>query len=134
MVYRQFSVTHACKLHPSLPLDKVRDMARIQFKQAAQNFMEKTLQLGLGLRPNHLWGFYLFPDCYNSRGSESGYMGRCLEPVAYVAVESQRCPFFLHLPQRRPEELTQHQTMSVTGCRSRCDWQSSRNAPSWRPL
>lgn len=77
MVYRQFSVAHARKLHPSLPLDKVRDVAKVQFEQAAQNFMEKTLQLGLHLRPNHLWGFYLFPDCYNSKWSESGYTGRC---------------------------------------------------------
>lgn len=77
MVYRASSVAHARKLHPSLPLDEVRRVARVQFERAARSFMEETLQLGLRLRPGHLWGFYLFPDCYNGQWAEPGYTGRC---------------------------------------------------------
>lgn len=87
MVYRQFSVDHARKENPSLSKEQVKDKARVQFEQAAQNFMEKSLQLGLRLRPNHLWGFYLFPDCYNTKWSEPNYTGHCSDKTK---AENQR--------------------------------------------
>lgn len=48
-----------------------------QFEQESRNFMEKNLRHGLGLRPNHLRGYYLFPDCYNHKWGEPGYTGKC---------------------------------------------------------
>lgn len=77
VIYRKFSIAHAKKLNPSLPSDKIEELARFQFEQEGRNFMEKTLRLGLGLRPNYLWGYYLFPDCYNHKWSEPGYTGKC---------------------------------------------------------
>ena len=48
---------------------------------AARSFMSETLSLGRRLRPNYLWGFYLFPNCYNHGWLEPGYTGRCSPEV-----------------------------------------------------
>lgn len=63
--YRQLNLTEATK------------RARKEFEQAARSFMEQTLKLGKSLRPNHLWGFYLFPDCYNNKFQDPNYNGNC---------------------------------------------------------
>ncbi|GAB5568741.1 hyaluronidase PH-20 [Prionailurus iriomotensis] len=39
--------------------------------------MLKTLKLGKSLRPNYLWGYYLFPDCYNHNIKNPSYNGSC---------------------------------------------------------
>ncbi|XP_055974427.1 hyaluronidase PH-20-like [Sorex fumeus] len=54
--------------------------AQKEFEAAGKEFMLKTLQLGLKLRPNNYWGFYLFPDCYNHNYVRvSPYTGICSE-------------------------------------------------------
>ena len=37
--------------------------------------------MGRAMRPNYLWGFYLFPNCYNYGWLEPGYTGRCSKEV-----------------------------------------------------
>ncbi|XP_007504306.2 hyaluronidase PH-20 [Monodelphis domestica] len=53
--------------------------AKTDFEKAAKIFMQETLRLGKSLRPNHLWGYYLFPDCYNHDYKNPNYTGRCFE-------------------------------------------------------
>lgn len=78
-VYRERSVEHAHAAEPSLPPPELGQLARAQFEDAGRRFMEETLSLGARLRPRRLWGFYLFPDCYNYGWEEPGYSGRCSE-------------------------------------------------------
>ncbi|KGL98268.1 Hyaluronidase-2, partial [Charadrius vociferus] len=49
------------------------------FESAAQQFMVSTLRVAKSFRPKQVWGYYLFPDCYNhdySKNKES-YTGQC---------------------------------------------------------
>lgn len=53
-------------------------LARRAFERAAQTLMEQTLLLGRSLCPGGLWGFYRFPDCFNSNWAKvANYTGRC---------------------------------------------------------
>lgn len=55
-----------------------RRQARRAFERAARALMEQTLLLGRSLRPAGLWGFYRFPDCFNSNWAKvANYTGRC---------------------------------------------------------
>uniref|UniRef100_A0A669QK77 Hyaluronidase n=1 Tax=Phasianus colchicus TaxID=9054 RepID=A0A669QK77_PHACC len=55
-----------------------RRQARRAFERAARALMEQTLLLGRSLRPAGLWGFYRFPDCFNSNWAKvDNYTGRC---------------------------------------------------------
>ncbi|XP_072508948.1 hyaluronidase PH-20-like [Notamacropus eugenii] len=53
--------------------------AQKDFEKAARIFMQETLKLGKSLRPNHLWGYYLFPDCYNYNFKSPHYNGSCFD-------------------------------------------------------
>uniref|UniRef100_A0A3P8ZJ82 Hyaluronidase n=1 Tax=Esox lucius TaxID=8010 RepID=A0A3P8ZJ82_ESOLU len=76
-IYRQLSIAYAQMKDPSwLPSQATAD-AKKQFQTAARNYMEKTLKLGISQRPKRLWGFYLFPDCYNYGWETPGYTGQC---------------------------------------------------------
>lgn len=75
LIYKKLSVDHARKMNSSS--QDITKVAKSQFEQAGRSFMVKTLSLGISERPGHLWGFYLFPDCYNYGWEESGYTGRC---------------------------------------------------------
>ncbi|NXH19842.1 HYAL2 protein, partial [Bucco capensis] len=58
---------------------EVNKQAVFEFESAAQQFMVSTLRVAKSYRPKQLWGFYLFPDCYNhdySKNKES-YTGQC---------------------------------------------------------
>lgn len=48
---------------------------------AARNFMSGMLAVGRAMRPNYLWGFYLFPNCYNYGWEKPDYTGRCSKKV-----------------------------------------------------
>ncbi|XP_034441419.1 hyaluronidase-1 [Hippoglossus hippoglossus] len=63
--------------HPDWTPPQVKAAARVKFEQAGRAFMEETLKLGQKERPNGLWGFYGFPDCYNYLHNKVNYSGEC---------------------------------------------------------
>ncbi|XP_060096017.1 hyaluronidase-2 [Heteronotia binoei] len=78
-IYRSASRQLVLSRRPELPEDQVNKVAQSEFESSAREFMEKTLRYAKNFRPRQLWGFYLFPDCYNhdySKNQES-YTGRC---------------------------------------------------------
>ncbi|KAF7249651.1 Hyaluronidase-1 [Varanus komodoensis] len=64
-VYRDMSLYLVRQKNPHLSDYQVEMQARWEFETAAQKFMSDTLRLAQSLRPHGLWGYYLFPDCYN---------------------------------------------------------------------
>nr|KAF6335221.1 hyaluronidase 1 [Pipistrellus kuhlii] len=76
-VYRQRSRALVRGQHPDWPAPWVEAAAQAQFQGAAQAWMGGTLRLGRALRPRGLWGFYGFPDCYNSDFRSPNYTGEC---------------------------------------------------------
>ncbi|XP_034162974.2 hyaluronidase-5-like [Pangasianodon hypophthalmus] len=78
-IYQKLSIQYAKENNPLLSPSEAVSVARQQFENAARAYMEKTMQLGIKLRPNYLWGFYLFPDCYNYGWGNPGYTGECPE-------------------------------------------------------
>lgn len=76
-IYRRLSIQYTKENNPLLPPSEADSVARQQFENAARAYMENTMQLGIKLRPNYLWGFYLFPDCYNYGWGNQGYTGEC---------------------------------------------------------
>lgn len=64
--------------HPDWSPERVNAAARVEFEKAGRKFMEETLKLGLRERPDGLWGFYGFPNCYNYYNSgKANYTGEC---------------------------------------------------------
>ncbi|XP_074527438.1 hyaluronidase-1 [Halichoeres trimaculatus] len=64
--------------HPDWSPSQVEAAARVDFEKAGRRFMEETLKLGQEERPNGLWGFYGFPNCYNYYSEKSkNYTGEC---------------------------------------------------------
>ncbi|XP_061864696.1 hyaluronidase-3 isoform X2 [Colius striatus] len=77
-VYRAASEQWVRARHGLLPARRRLRLAQREFERAAQALMEETLLLGRGLRPAGLWGFYRFPDCFNSNwAKEANYTGQC---------------------------------------------------------
>ncbi|KAM9799948.1 hyaluronidase-2 isoform X1 [Syngnathus typhle] len=78
-IYRRHSRELVLQKNPTWPPEKVSRMAMQEFEMSAKKFMLETLKLAKHLRPNQLWGFYLFPDCYNHdyRLTLESYTGRC---------------------------------------------------------
>ncbi|KAK5934128.1 hypothetical protein CgunFtcFv8_014548 [Champsocephalus gunnari] len=68
--------------HPDWSPAEIEAAARGEFEEGGRKFMEETLKLGQQERPNGLWGFYGFPNCYNYYSDRSrNYTGEC-PPVA----------------------------------------------------
>ncbi|KAM9859789.1 hyaluronidase-2 [Aulostomus maculatus] len=84
-VYRRHSIELVRQKNPTWPPEQVAKVAQQEFEMSAKRFMLETLKYAKNLRPNQLWGFYLFPDCYNHdyRHTLENYTGRC--PDAEVA-------------------------------------------------
>ncbi|XP_062300212.1 hyaluronidase PH-20-like [Scomber scombrus] len=80
-VYQNVSVTRIMQANRSLTLQQAREKAKQQFQMAARNFMSGMLAVGRAMRPNYLWGFYLFPNCYNYGWEKPDYTGRCSKKV-----------------------------------------------------
>lgn len=88
-VYRSRSRQLVAQKNPAFPPERVSKVAQQEFEMSARRFMLETLRLAKTLRPNQLWGFYLFPDCYNHdyRNTLENYTGRC--PDVEVARNEQ---------------------------------------------
>ncbi|KAF7647296.1 hypothetical protein LDENG_00174700 [Lucifuga dentata] len=80
-IYQILSVAHTMQTEKSLTVQQATVKAKLQFQVAARDFMSDTLLLGRSMRPNYLWGFYLFPNCYNYGWEEPGYTGQCSKEV-----------------------------------------------------
>ncbi|KAL7843764.1 hypothetical protein AOLI_G00252760 [Acnodon oligacanthus] len=78
-IYREKSRQLISEKNPGWSLDHVAKVAQQDFELSARRFMLQTLRQAKNLRPQQLWGFYLFPDCYNHnyRGNQDNYTGRC---------------------------------------------------------
>ncbi|XP_062314799.1 hyaluronidase-2 [Osmerus eperlanus] len=88
-VYRNRSQQLVAQKNPMWPVERVSKVAQQEFEMSARMFMLETLRLAKSLRPNQLWGFYLFPDCYNHDyvNTLENYTGRC--PDVEVARNEQ---------------------------------------------
>lgn len=78
-IYRERSRKLVQQKNPKWPTVQVSKMAQHEFEMSAKKFMLETLKQAKNMRPNQLWGFYLFPDCYNHnyRRTLENYTGRC---------------------------------------------------------
>lgn len=78
-VYRNKSREMVIRKNPTWGPEQVSKVAQHEFELSARKFMLETLKYAKNLRPNQLWGFYLFPDCYNHnyRSGLGNYTGRC---------------------------------------------------------
>ncbi|XP_071351038.1 hyaluronidase-2 [Trachinotus anak] len=88
-IYRKKSREMVANKNPKWTPEQVGRVAQQEFELSARRFMLETLKLAKNLRPNQLWGFYLFPDCYNHdyRGGLKNYTGRC--PAVEMARNDQ---------------------------------------------
>ncbi|XP_072928052.1 hyaluronidase-like isoform X1 [Hemitrygon akajei] len=79
IIYRNKSQDIVRARHPESSFKQIEKQAQVEFDKAARLFLSSTLKLGQQLRPAALWGYYLFPDCYNYHyGHEyAEYDGRC---------------------------------------------------------
>ncbi|KAI4570607.1 hypothetical protein MJT46_006124 [Ovis ammon polii x Ovis aries] len=78
-VYKNESIKLVLQQNTHLPLEEAAKRAKADFEKAAKSFMQETLKLGKLLRPKRLWGYYLFPDCYNHRYNQPSYNGSCFD-------------------------------------------------------
>ncbi|XP_067601659.1 hyaluronidase PH-20 [Pseudorca crassidens] len=76
-IYRDQSIELVLQQNVQLTFPEAAKIAKVEFEKAAKSFMQETLKLGKLLRPNHLWGYYLFPDCYNHNYNQPSYNGSC---------------------------------------------------------
>ncbi|XP_077583262.1 hyaluronidase-2 [Stigmatopora nigra] len=78
-IYRRKSKEMVLEKNPAWSQEKAAKVAQQEFELSARKFMLETLKLAKNLRPNQLWGFYLFPDCYNHdyRNGLKNYTGHC---------------------------------------------------------
>ncbi|XP_037692189.1 hyaluronidase PH-20-like [Choloepus didactylus] len=78
-VYKNLSIELVQQHNIQLSVSEATKVAKVEFEKAAKSFMQETLKLGKSLRANYLWGYYLFPDCYNHDYSKPRYNGSCLD-------------------------------------------------------
>uniref|UniRef100_A0A8D0GWN4 Hyaluronidase n=1 Tax=Sphenodon punctatus TaxID=8508 RepID=A0A8D0GWN4_SPHPU len=78
-IYRNKSLELVKRRHPQWSEDKIRKAAKEEFENAGKSFMNNTILLAEHMRPNGLWGYYLYPDCYNYDYKEHPdmYTGQC---------------------------------------------------------
>ncbi|XP_028679951.1 hyaluronidase-2 [Erpetoichthys calabaricus] len=78
-IYRYKSRLEVARQNPSWTKEQVNKAAQMEFEVSAKHFILETLKVAKNLRPEQLWGFYLFPDCYNHdyKNSLENYTGRC---------------------------------------------------------
>ncbi|CAI9575592.1 unnamed protein product [Staurois parvus] len=78
-IYRQVSRQLVNSRHPNWTSEDQVRQAQYEFENAAREFMAETLRYGKNFRPRQLWGYYLFPDCYNHdyQTNWDSYTGKC---------------------------------------------------------
>ncbi|XP_034760062.2 hyaluronidase-2-like [Acipenser ruthenus] len=77
-IYRNVSRSMIAQKNVHWTAEQVEGVAQEEFDASAKQFMLQTLRTARSLRPNRLWGYYLFPDCYNYyKNSLKDYTGRC---------------------------------------------------------
>ncbi|XP_066489755.1 hyaluronidase-like [Tiliqua scincoides] len=78
-VYRNLSMDLVRGRNPTWDDKKIMATATAEFESAGRNFMDRTLFHLKKIRPYGLWGFYLFPDCYNHdyKAKPTTYTGNC---------------------------------------------------------
>uniref|UniRef100_A0A8C6S9H9 Hyaluronidase n=1 Tax=Neogobius melanostomus TaxID=47308 RepID=A0A8C6S9H9_9GOBI len=80
-IYQTLSLAHVLKTNRYLTQRQATEKAKHQFQVAAKSWMSGMLAMGKAMRPNYLWGFYLFPNCYNYNWNDSQFTGTCSEEV-----------------------------------------------------
>ncbi|XP_068816400.1 hyaluronidase-2 [Struthio camelus] len=78
-IYRNVSQYLVRLRQPTWSPEQVNKQAVFEFESSARQFMISTLRYAKSFRPKQLWGYYLFPDCYNhdySKNKET-YTGQC---------------------------------------------------------
>lgn len=85
-IYRQISIETVQEKNPTMPPEKVEARAKFLFERGAKKYFLKSLRIGKRLRPIRLWGYYLYPDCYNYDYNQDmeGFTGEC------PAIEQER--------------------------------------------
>ncbi|XP_036432040.1 hyaluronidase-5-like [Colossoma macropomum] len=86
-IYKRLSINYTFEQDPSLNMQHAKNKAKQQFESTAREYMEKTLKLGISQRPQYLWGFYLFPDCYNYDFENPSYTGKCPQNTTQFNME-----------------------------------------------
>ncbi|KAM4554425.1 hyaluronidase-5-like [Fundulus diaphanus] len=78
-IYREMSIELVKKKNPSLSDDEAEERAKVLFQRAAKKYFLRSIRFGNRLRPNRLWGYYLYPDCYNYDYNQdmAGFTGEC---------------------------------------------------------
>ncbi|XP_039716603.1 hyaluronidase PH-20 [Pteropus medius] len=76
-IYRNKSIQLVQEQNPQLSVADATNLAKQNFETAGKAMMLETLKLGKSLRPKRLWGYYLFPDCYNHHYTKPNYNGSC---------------------------------------------------------
>ncbi|XP_063301154.1 hyaluronidase-1-like [Pelobates fuscus] len=78
-IYRNKSIELVKAQHPDWSDAKLSQVAKKEFDQAADNFMTETIIKAQNVRPHGLWGYYLFPDCYNYdyKTHPHAFTGKC---------------------------------------------------------
>jgi len=75
---RQYSRKLVRDRHPDWPKARVEAAATQEFEVAARLYLEETLKLAKQLRPNALWGYYIYPECFHNTTS-----GTCKDLVSF---------------------------------------------------
>ncbi|NXS55585.1 HYALP Hyaluronidase, partial [Brachypteracias leptosomus] len=93
-IYRKESIELVQQRDLSLSEAEAKNIAKIEFEAAAKSIMLESLKLGREMKPNRLWGYYLYPDCYNYdyKQNPHNYTGTSLYPSVYLetALRSSR--------------------------------------------
>uniref|UniRef100_A0A4W3KKM9 Hyaluronidase n=1 Tax=Callorhinchus milii TaxID=7868 RepID=A0A4W3KKM9_CALMI len=78
-IYRRTSQDIVRARHPDWSEKEITKQAKLEFDTAARNFMTESLKTSIGVYPKALWGYYLFPDCYNYdyKKNFDTYTGNC---------------------------------------------------------
>ncbi|XP_066524919.1 hyaluronidase-5-like [Hoplias malabaricus] len=86
-IYRELSINYTLQQDLSLTRPHAESKAKQQFQKMARDYMEKTLKLGTTQRPKHLWGYYMYPDCYNYDFENLSYTGQCPDDTTQLNTE-----------------------------------------------